>query len=354
MKPSLLVVVAGVVVVVPVSAMLNCKELVVDGHKFDLGALAGPHTVVTHEYSPPSYYNTTYTLDICAPLKRKGDVPKGLECPNGARVCAIKHTWDPESHKTTVAEVIPVAGDLSMHGGKTFDWEAKRLSTSDSKDDAQKEGVRVVLKGGIYKQREQRAVVEFRCNRNLTGTEGEWKSEDEYVPGEQLNERDDGDKKEGDDDKKEGDGKEGNGDPDEEGTPEKQFLNDGAALIWEGYTPAADGNVDTLWLTWYTKYACESQSEGGDKDKTPVETTPEDEARHWGFFTWAFILVFLAIASYLIFGSWLNYNRYGARGWDLLPHGDTIRDVPYLLKDWIRRVLNTVQSSGSRGGYSAV
>jgi autophagy-related protein 27 len=64
--------------------------------------------------------------------------------------------------------------------------------------------------------------------------------------------------------------------------------------------------------------------------------------------------IFLGTAAYLIFGSWLNYNRYGARGWDLLPHGDTIRDIPYLLKDWTRRVLNTVQGSGSRGGYSAV
>lgn len=64
--------------------------------------------------------------------------------------------------------------------------------------------------------------------------------------------------------------------------------------------------------------------------------------------------VFLGIAAYLIFGSWLNYNRYGARGWDLLPHGDTLRDIPYLLKDWTRRVLNTVQGAGSRGGYSAV
>lgn len=63
---------------------------------------------------------------------------------------------------------------------------------------------------------------------------------------------------------------------------------------------------------------------------------------------------FLVTAAYLIFGSWLNYNRYGARGWDLLPHGDTIRDVPYLLKDWTRRVLNTIQGGGSRGGYSAV
>ena len=64
--------------------------------------------------------------------------------------------------------------------------------------------------------------------------------------------------------------------------------------------------------------------------------------------------VFLAAAAYLIFGSWLNYNRYGARGWDLLPHGDTIRDVPYILQDWGRKVVDTVQGGGSRGGYSAV
>lgn len=63
---------------------------------------------------------------------------------------------------------------------------------------------------------------------------------------------------------------------------------------------------------------------------------------------------FLGIAAYLIFGSWLNYNRYGARGWDLLPHGDTIRDVPYLFRDWSRKVVETVQGGRSRGGYSAV
>lgn len=40
--------------------------------------------------------------------------------------------------------------------------------------------------------------------------------------------------------------------------------------------------------------------------------------------------------------------------WDLLPHSDTIRDLPYLLKDFVRRVISTVQGGGSRGGYSAV
>lgn len=77
---------------------------------------------------------------------------------------------------------------------------------------------------------------------------------------------------------------------------------------------------------------------------TSVYTRPTNSA----------LRIFLAIAAYLIFGSWLNYTRYGARGLDLLPHGDTLRDVPYLMKDLIRRALNTLQSTGSRGGYSAV
>lgn len=64
--------------------------------------------------------------------------------------------------------------------------------------------------------------------------------------------------------------------------------------------------------------------------------------------------LFLLIASYLIFGSWLNYSRHGARGWDLLPHGDTIRDVPYLFKEWARNVISMVRGGGNRGGYNTV
>ena len=63
----------------------------------------------------------------------------------------------------------------------------------------------------------------------------------------------------------------------------------------------------------------------------------------------------MGIAAYLIFGSWLNYNRYSARGWDIVPHSDFIQDLPYLAKDWGRKIVSTVRGGGgSRGGYSAV
>ena len=76
----------------PSSAMLRCKELVVDNYKFDFGELAGPHTVTTSEFHPPTYTNTTYTLDLCAFLKRKGDVRKDEDCPNGTRGKSWLHT----------------------------------------------------------------------------------------------------------------------------------------------------------------------------------------------------------------------------------------------------------------------
>ncbi|KAK0626952.1 autophagy-related protein 27 [Immersiella caudata] len=304
---------------------LDCKALQIDSHTYDFSALNGPHTVVTTEFAPPSYYNRTYTIDLCAPLVRKGDVDARFKCPEGTNVCAIKHHWDAEKKKSeAVEEVIPIAGKF---GEKELTWEGARLKTE---KEGEAGGVKITLRGGKWEGREQKAIVEMRCKKGVAGTEGEWEGEDEYVKGKRAAEEEK---------KEEGHNKDGDG----FGFAEKQLKKEGAALIWEGYK--REGEVDTLFLTWNTEHACEKAVE----DKPPA-----DESRHWGFFTWLVVLVFLAVAAYLIFGSWLNYNRYGARGWDLLPHGDTLRDIPYLLKDWTRRVLNTVQSSGSRGGYSAV
>ena len=67
------------------AAMFQCDHVVVDNQKFDLSALDGAHSVVMSRDQGASYLNTTYTVDICRPLKKKGDVPKDQECPNGSR-----------------------------------------------------------------------------------------------------------------------------------------------------------------------------------------------------------------------------------------------------------------------------
>lgn len=73
----------------PAAALLPCAKLPVNDHVYDLSPLAGPHTLVTTEFAPPSHYNTTWALDLCGPLVRKdkdgGDKEKdkGFRCPEG-------------------------------------------------------------------------------------------------------------------------------------------------------------------------------------------------------------------------------------------------------------------------------
>lgn len=176
--------------------------------------------------------------------------------------------------------MIPIAGDLKDHGGGEFKWEAARLRTEAPKGDgddegkgdkAEVQGLKVTLTGGMYEHREQRAVVELRCNATMTGLESEWESEDEYVKPKGVDRRDGSDGKDKDKDDK-------GGEPDD-GSPETQRKKDGAALIWQGYKN--DGNVDTLYLTWHTKHACE---------KAAAEEPAGEESKHWGLFTWLIIL----------------------------------------------------------------
>ncbi|KAI1389204.1 autophagy-related protein 27 [Hypoxylon trugodes] len=337
----------------PTDAMFRCNNVVAKGQPFNLEKLGGPHSVVTSRIIGETSHNTTYTVDICRPLKKKGDVKKDEQCPNGSRVCAIKRLGD------TFEKAIPIAGDLENHGGHPLDSEITRLDNSDTG----KQGLLVVLKGGIDRtdsghKRDQKAIIEFLCDKDRNGTEGEYDpTDDKYESSDDplmaratnpllFRADDDGDN--GDDG---GDGNDGNDGDDGETPKEVQLgIKNDPSLIFRSYAPSEeDPEVDVLRLTWLSKYACEKRDDNGSDDGPDEKPSP-----HWGFFTWLVILVFLGTAAYLIFGSWLNYNRYGARGWDLIPHGDTIRDIPYLLKDWTRRVLNTVQGSGSRGGYSAV
>ncbi|KAI0431384.1 autophagy-related protein 27 [Xylaria sp. FL1042] len=329
----------------PGVAMFRCDHVLAGDQRlsFNLKELGGPHSVVTSEVEGSRMHNTTYTVDICAPLKKKGDVKKEDQCPNGSRVCAIKRLINTEEKIDVIQDATPLAGELAIHGGGPLDHETSLLSEVDP--DSGKEGLRVILKGGFdrHNKRKKQTVIDFVCNKDLDGTEGEYDSEDKYEPNQDPVEARAED--------------EGNEDED---TPSKEVqlgIEKNPSLVFDRYGPSdsdSDTNVDVLHLTWSSKYACESKRDDGEDGGNDQDGDVQKPGSHWGAFTWIVILVFLGTAAYLIFGSWLNYNRYGARGWDLLPHGDTIREVPYLLKDWARRVLNTVQGSGSRGGYSAV
>ncbi|KAF7180645.1 hypothetical protein CNMCM7691_009936 [Aspergillus felis] len=306
------------------SGAFECKNIIAEGKKYDLYDLRGVHTIYHVDKTEDYIVNTTYVLDFCKALGKasiRGDL----------KFCGFQYKYAVDS-EDVFAHAFPIAG-LDPLGQGSKDAEVTRL-----KGDGQ-EGLLLKMAGGEYvdkdKKKKARAVIEFQCDPDRSGLEGLASAENESSEEEETLRRlvvreDEGDK-----------------DKDKDKDKEKTDPNDGSdpsrSLQFESFAPAEDDSYE-LKLKWRTRYACDNY----------VRDRKGDGSSHWGFFTWLIIIVFLCAAAYLIFGSWLNYNRYGARGWDLLPHGDTLRDIPYIFHDWLRRVINTLQGSGSRGGYSAV
>ena len=227
-----------------------------------------------------------------------------------------------------------------MHDGAKLEPKNTLLSKSDSNEDSEKEGLRIEIKGGIYDKKpakiSQRAVIEFLCKR---GNEAEERRVRRAA--------DDEDNEEGDDDKdNEGDDKDDDDDEEEWKKYQKTDDGEGGTLELFKWDPTPDENI--LRLNWHTKFACEDYEGNGSsgEDGKP--------SGGWGFFSWFFLLLFLGVVGYFGFFAWVNYSKYGTHGWDLLPHSDTIRDVPYILGDWGRKVVGTFTGGPSRGGYSAV
>lgn len=173
-----------------------------------------------------------------------------------------------------VSKVVAIAGSLENVGGSDFQYEATRFKGSDSHDDSQKEGLRLVMTGGkhplngpVKERTAQKAVIEFHCDPERTGLEGEWESEDRY---------------DGDDKVRREEDEEGGDDGTESGV-EHQLKTDNSSLIWESYGYDEERSADILRMTWYTKYACEKLDDGDDDDGG-------NSSSHWGFFTWLFFM----------------------------------------------------------------
>ena len=153
-----------------------------------------------------------------------------------------------------VPDYINIAGNYE-HDGRYLDPTLERLKTADSHADSRREGVRIGLGGGLFWERKQGAIIEFRCakegptERRRRDEEGDdKKDEDMEDPGKGGEEVDDG---------------------------------KGGKLRFVSYGPRSEESPDdVLRLTWTTKYACENAaSEPSEKSST-----------HWGFFTWIFVM----------------------------------------------------------------
>jgi hypothetical protein len=145
-------------------------------------------------------------------------------------------------------------------------WE--RLKASKAHADGDKEGLRMELNGGFRQKegakRHQKAIIEFICDKNKTGLEGLWDPEDKYEEG-------------GEDEKR----KREETDGDEKKQTNRGYDMEKSSLKYISYkADDPDTSRDVLRLEWYTKHACEDQTEKDDAEKKSS----------WGFFTW-FILM---------------------------------------------------------------
>ncbi|KAG8888213.1 hypothetical protein FRB98_008153 [Tulasnella sp. 332] len=111
----------------------------------------------------------------------------------------------------------------------------------------------------------------------------------------------------------------------------------------------------SMFVEWTTLSACSNESED---QKEPNGTPPAEpggsHASSSGGMRWFFILLILGIVAYFGLGAYSNYANYGSRGWDLIPHRDFWRDVPYLVKDLVTHIMGSIQGGGSRSGYVSV
>jgi hypothetical protein len=170
-------------------------------------------------------------------------------------VCAIKRLIKEGGEE--VDEVLPIAGELKQQGGGHMDAKFERLKTSPSHSDSEKEGVRIEMNGGFRTlesggKRNQKAIVEFICDKTRTGLENLYDPKEKYD--EEKIKREEDDTKDEDDPKS-------------------------SSLTFVRYEEEK-GDADTLRMLWRTKYACEDSKDEHDAAK----------GNHWGFFTW-FILM---------------------------------------------------------------
>lgn len=262
-------------------ASFECKDMGTQGVHFNFEKLGGPHVVhwkeddVEHDME----YKYNFTLDLCQALKS--------ECHNGARVCGMRENIDLSQEGNSTITPIDIAGTYKSYNGREIEAKFELLRNSKSNSDSGREGLRTILHGGRLPFDDkktgidQRAIIEFVCDKERDGLEGDEKDGGKSGSDKEGDKKD-GDKKDDKKDDKKNDKKEEEKkiSSREEGSKDSCEESD-ASLRFCGYEVEKlekDKKARTLRLEWRTKYACED---------APAE---RPASSHWGFFGWFFIM----------------------------------------------------------------
>ncbi|PPR07377.1 hypothetical protein CVT26_013693 [Gymnopilus dilepis] len=117
-----------------------------------------------------------------------------------------------------------------------------------------------------------------------------------------------------------------------------------------------DGSI--LDLKWNSRAGCPLQEDDDGKDKEGNNDGHADDGKAsvGSGIGWFFLVLLLAFFAYFGLGAYYNYSTYGATGYDLIPHRDFWKEVPYMLSDVVSHLCSDVRSrrTASRGGYISV
>ncbi|KAI8970666.1 autophagy-related protein 27 [Pilobolus umbonatus] len=114
---------------------------------------------------------------------------------------------------------------------------------------------------------------------------------------------------------------------------------------------------NVLTLQWKTVFACATKiDESKPGDSTPDKGKEEEPAKKgMSGLSIFFTTLFVVIGVYFVGGAFYNYKVYNAKGLDLIPHREFWLDFPYLVKDLIAHLMESIMPHrrGS-GGYVSV
>lgn len=144
-------------------------------------------------------------------------------------------------------------------------------------------------------------------------------------------------------------------------------LNAALHLVCSKKSSSIEANFDyeTLKVKWTDEAFCTDSDAGGDDDGDDDDNDddgkrgkhhkkPHSGHESWGWFTWLFILVVLALAGYIIGQAWINTTRMGNSSEFFNELGDSLVETVGKAPEFLKQVATKVTGGADRGGYSAV
>ncbi|KAK9448629.1 autophagy-related protein 27 [Limtongia smithiae] len=276
------------------AAVFDCTPTI-DGTRYDLSSLAGPHVIRTARDTPPTTTFTNFTFDLCAALENN-NIAEELQCAQGTQVCVVQSAEFVSAagaNEHIVTQVIPVA---TVKG----DSSAYKLG----------EDVVVHLTGGSWGSVDDLSVdVVLSCDAAATSAVADAEVVISAATGIGS---------------------------DVEGLE---------VISWD---------EKNLKLNWKTAVVCgAAEIVSAEQDVSILQDNNNNNGGSIAYRIIKYILIAVLIAAvvFFLFSAYVNYSK-GKTGVDLLPSSEAILEIPYVARDFVRKVGNGFTTNTSRDGYA--